>query len=318
MKKFTHLIQLFFPFILTLIFSFNSYASVTVETTIANLSAPEKAGESYLLFSSDDGRVYEIESEDLTLINKAISFSKQKKRVKLTVSEGESSFVEAIESTSTKNLTDSITHFAPSSHLGFYSPMGSYSPEEAQTITYNGISPSLVNSFSEAASLFKTLPTNAKWRSQCFRRAHRWANQLYVKNGISSMKIFLFYSKRYIREIDKKWWFHVAPFILVNNGYSFDETVLDPTFTKSPLTIPNWTNNFIENKASCREVSSYDEYERLNNLPNAGNEWCFYRKVSMYYFQPLDIDQFESQGKDKMGWINSEVRASYRDFGWGW
>ncbi|MBF0311981.1 MAG: hypothetical protein HQK50_08365 [Oligoflexia bacterium] len=286
-------------------------ADNVVETKIFKVVPPQKANQDYLILALENGKVFKLSPEQ-----KEFAYDLQKSinedlQVKLTFKDEESAFIQSVELTEKYQLpTDIIvTPVAPSSSLA---PMSRFSSYEGGRVNYDGFRPSIIPSMSVANQLFEEMPTNSKRRSQCFKRAHRWTYDMHSKHGINSMKIFVFYSERYMREYDDKWWFHVAPMVLVQEGSSYEEIVLDPTFAESPLAQQDWVNLTIMNKAPCREVDSYQEYESYMK----SSEFCMLRKVSMYHFQPLDIEAVDAGGAKRTNWISSEISMAQRDFGW--
>ena len=123
--------------------------------------------------------------------------------------------------------------------------------------------------------------------------------------GNSLMKAFIFFTKRYLREYNFGWWFHVSPYLLLGD----QQTVLDRTYTKQPLPVKAWTDNFMKNKVTCPEISQYSQYRN-----NQEKEYCYLRKVSMYYYQPSDIEAADNNGKPKEGWVDWELNQSLDEF----
>jgi hypothetical protein len=60
--------------------------------------------------------------------------------------------------------------------------------------------PTVFNSLQDAQNLFNTMDNQTKNDSECYNRAHGWAYDLYTQYRINSLKIFIFFTKRYIRE----------------------------------------------------------------------------------------------------------------------
>ena len=131
--------------------------------------------------------------------------------------------------------------------------------------------------------------------AQCFQRAHYWAYEMTREQaGLHSYKIFLFYTQRYRGTYREKWWFHVAPVILVNNV----PMVMDYLFEEHPLPIKKWTDDFIDSKTPCKVMHSlsdynYDTHDAVNGDSSL---MCIIRIVPMYYYQPWDLDAFDQHG----------------------
>jgi hypothetical protein len=165
--------------------------------------------------------------------------------------------------------------------------------------------PTDVGSLERAQRLFKSLNDGDKSRSQCFKRAHIWSWDLWTKHGITSQKIYMFYTRRYIQLEDFDWWFHVAPMV-VANGVEF---VMDKTFTKEPTTVPEWKKRFMKSEVQCNEIKKYSEYEN-----HQWNRLCYVMKTPMYYFRPLDMRRRDEQGIHKKNWVLMELQDARRAF----
>lgn len=166
--------------------------------------------------------------------------------------------------------------------------------------------PTVLNSLIEAQRVFSSLRRGATPWSQCYNRAHVWAYESKKKFNLNSMKVFMFYTRKYIREYDFEWWFHVSPFTYVIEEGIKKERVLDLSFTRGPLLMKNWTDLFMKNKVECPVITSYSEYEN-----NQEAQYCYLYKASMYYLQPLDLDNNERTGATKNHWLNYEVERAY-------
>lgn len=146
--------------------------------------------------------------------------------------------------------------------------------------------------------------------SQCYNRAHIWSYNLSTKflnnRTINLGKAWLFFTKRYIREYNYKWWFHVAPYTYLKGDNR--EIVLDRTYYHSPRRIQNWTNSFMKNNSKCRRVEYYSHY---NNYQES--EYCYLIKSSMYYYQPYQIENLEKGGKEMSQYLRSELELAYKD-----
>lgn len=114
----------------------------------------------------------------------------------------------------------------------------SYTPSN-ELLTYSVTN---LQSRNEANEIFNNLYRNRKDWSQCYDRAHYWSYQLFRNHGIYTSKVFIFFTKKYTREINNRWWFHVAP--------SFDvqgrQHVLDPEFLSKPVPYEVWKNGAID------------------------------------------------------------------------
>jgi hypothetical protein len=168
--------------------------------------------------------------------------------------------------------------------------------------------PTIIDSQEKAEEIFKNLRDNPHSRSQCYNRAHVWVYESKQFYDINSMKAFLFFTRKYIRQYNFGWWFHVAPLALVKMGDEIEEKILDNSFTTGPTSVKSWTDLFMRNKANCPVISRYSEYE-LNQESN----YCYIQKQSMYYVQPLDLDNLEQSGLIKNRFNKYEVNRAYRN-----
>lgn len=174
--------------------------------------------------------------------------------------------------------------------------------------TNESYNPTILSSQFDASQLFRSLRRGATSWSQCYNRAHIWAYESKYYNDINSMKVFLFFTRKYIRQYNYKWWFHVSPFTYVDEGNGIQEKVLDLAFTRGPTPMKQWTDLFMYNRATCPEVTKYSQYENHQE-----EEYCYLHKATMFYLQPLDLDNLERSGQIKSNWVDYEVRRAYRN-----
>ena len=88
-----------------------------------------------------------------------------------------------------------------------------------------------VKTYAELNNLFTSLNKRSKRNSQCYERAHVWSYELFDSKNIFSYKAFIFFTRKYITNFDKNWWFHVAPSIKLNSDFY----VFDPEFLTKPV-----------------------------------------------------------------------------------
>ena len=168
--------------------------------------------------------------------------------------------------------------------------------------------PTVLDSLTDAQKIFNSLRRGSTSWSQCYNRAHVWAYESKKVFNLDSMKVFMFYTRKYIREYNFQWWFHVSPFTYTMEDGAKTERVLDFKFTRGPLHMKNWTDIFMKNKVECPVITKYSEYEN-----NQEAQYCYLYKASMYYLQPLDLDNNERTGATKSEWLNYEVKRAYRN-----
>lgn len=163
--------------------------------------------------------------------------------------------------------------------------------------------PTNLASMDDAKKLMEELRFNSKSRAECFQRAHLWALEMRQMMNAQTQKVFLFFSDRYTRRTGFDWWFHVAPFILVNGV----EMVLDPFFFDRPVDMRTWTDRFMDGDPECLVVQSYQEYEAQNKKVD-----CILRKIPMYYYGPLSVEARDKENKLISDWMDDEVIGAHR------
>lgn len=168
--------------------------------------------------------------------------------------------------------------------------------------------PSILKNIDVAMRYFYDARTDHREESQCFNRAHVWAYEWRKKNQLYSSKAWIFFTRRYIRKHKFEWWFHVAPMVHVISENKVKERVMDIKYARGPLSLKKWTDIFMRDGADCPVVEKYTDHA---NYPESGS--CFVMKSSMYYYQPVDLEQLELTGIIKSRWIEPEVMHAYAD-----
>lgn len=154
--------------------------------------------------------------------------------------------------------------------------------------------------------LFNSSKKNYLKDSQCFHRAHVWTYEWRKNLNLFSQKSWLFFTPRFIRENNFKWWFHVAPMVLVKKDEKLKRRVLDIKYAKAPLPIKEWTEIFVKNDSNCTEINQYSEYVLF---PESND--CYIMTSSMYEYIPLDLERSELEKMTKTKWHKAEVNESY-------
>lgn len=184
-----------------------------------------------------------------------------------------------------------------------YSKSISSSEEVMNELDYT---PTILNSYQDANSIFQQMRPRARKDSQCYNRAHVWSYEGLQKHNWKSMKVFIFYTRKYIREYNFYWWFHVTPYALVNENGTVVERIMDYQYTKRPLYVKEWTDIFMRNRVNCPVIQKYSDYSQHEQ-----EAYCYLYKESMFYYQPLDLKAKEDRGATKSTWINWEVKNAY-------
>jgi hypothetical protein len=160
----------------------------------------------------------------------------------------------------------------------------------------------------QTIELFKSFRKGARGISQCYNRAHIWVYESKKSFDINSMKVFLFFTKKFIREHDYRWWFHVAPGTYTQKSPKNYFSVIDPYFADSPLPLTEWSHLFVPKKTHCPEINQYSEFDKHQE-----EESCYFLKTSMYYLQPLDLKELEERSEIKNTWEWIEIKRAYRN-----
>lgn len=279
---------------LSLFLALNASAE-TLKSRINNLIQPEKSGESILVFA-DSGEVLSVAPENTAIVNALNESFTAGNAVEFSFGED--------------RIVDDV-RVLPAEEEVTIPSMDEMAPESFGVLRndsiYENYPATELSSMSAASNVFYTLHGNLRQRSQCYWRAHVWAYDMYARQGIRSMKVYLFFTPRYIREYGYKWWFHVSPFVYVGGK----EVVLDRTFTGQPMSMKSWTDQFMYNNANCRTISRFSQGEYNRNY----SDYCVLRKVPMYHWQPADVEAADMSGAVRSGFNMWEVRTSKRKSG---
>lgn len=268
-----------------------------IKTRILHIDAPDSITDSYEVLVAKNSTPYTVSAQNIELVDRLIEAEKYNSVIEIETVKTEIVSLHLIEA------GDDI--------IDFYDYEGELHP-------MTGYTPSNVSSYDEAARMFKYLKGRTKWFTQCFNRAHIWAKQMYDRDRVYSMKIFIFYTKKFRRTIDDKWWFHVAPMLDVNGDYY----VMDQEFTKAPKLEHEWEHIFtrkMEEKGiegyRCKVIRNIREYYEPSNQKD---EYCNILIASMYYRMPLNMSNLEKTGEQQTQWKNGDLRASAREIYWRW
>lgn len=164
--------------------------------------------------------------------------------------------------------------------------------------------PTNLSSLGEAQAIFSRMNRKYQNESQCYNRAHIWAYEEFNRSGLNSMKLFMFFTSRYIRNYRYKWWFHVTPMTYVNGV----PMTLDRRYSSAPRNIKYWTDDFIYSRRECPIVNRYADYRN-----NQQAEDCYLIPVSQYFWQPRDIETRDRTGAVKTSFIQREINHAYNE-----
>lgn len=264
-----------------LVLSIPAFANAFIASQVTEIDVGP--GNDTALIFLRSGEVLKLKSNDQFTISAIRDAIQQKSWVKFSVDEER--FIESLQSISSP------------------APEG-LSENQEELLSFE---PTVLENFDEANRIFKSFNPDYRWRSQCYNRAHIWSYESFKKFGFNSMKVFLFFTRKYIREYNYKWWFHVSPFTYVMEEGVAVEKVLDYEFIRKPYNMKDWTDIFMKNDANCPVVQKYSDYSQHEQ-----EAYCYLFKTSMYYYQPKDLEQLETLGQIKTDWIDGEIDQAYR------
>ncbi|MGK5084732.1 protein-glutamine glutaminase family protein [Bdellovibrionota bacterium FG-1] len=254
-----------------------------VDTELLEVSPPGGVVTTFSVLSTADGRVYTVAPESTKLVEKLRKSSgKNRKPVHLKIREtgddDEIIGVAPLTPTETEEYQDPVQDPVPSevtiseteteiptSTVSFLPPSLAKSPvatpaptreplpEAMQEANSYGYQPTVFGSMSDAQQLFSQ-ERQLDHNSQCHNRAMVWTYDWYRYQGTRSMKVMMFFTKRFQNTYVRwrkgffgnsvkpyKWWYHTAPFVYVGN----QEVVIDQEFCPGPLTVDQWSQFFL-------------------------------------------------------------------------
>ncbi|MBD64664.1 MAG: hypothetical protein CME62_05630 [Halobacteriovoraceae bacterium] len=283
--------------ILTLILTLSAYADYQVK----QIHAPgELSQDSYSVFL-DNGEIIEVEESNLELIDTLTDAMNSQSKVSITKISNNTQAPDLIADAI-------ITERARPQIKQMYSPEG-FEGQKFRTLDpLENANISMLPSYDAAQKVMNGMKGGTHDDSQCYNRAHMWTYEALAYNRVNLGKLWIYFSRKYIREFRYKWWFHVAPYTHVNDANK--RYVLDRGFTKIPYNVENWKNIFIQNKAQCREVKSYTMYERENG---SGREYCYFMFSSQYYWQPYQLENLAEDRQQTWGYRENQMKIAYKD-----
>jgi hypothetical protein len=166
--------------------------------------------------------------------------------------------------------------------------------------------PTILPSLDEAKITFNRLNSSYHRESQCFNRAHVWASEEFKTNGLKSMKVFLFFTASYITRHRFNWWFHVAPLVKAMHDGRVTSRVLDFRYADRPLTVKEWTDTFFMSSRPCLVTDKFSDYD-----VNPQTEDCYLITTNMYFWQPKDIAQRDTDGIEKENFATGSLQSAY-------
>lgn len=187
----------------------------------------------------------------------------------------------------------------------------------------NNFTPSVINSMEDLNKIFYSLDNTNKWtakpNTQCFNRAHYWAKSMKDGYGIDSMKVHIYYTRKYAANISGKWWFHVAPMVNMNG----ELYVLDETFINRPVVLADWEKKFTRKmyrggdlkNYRCKVIENISEYYDEDNQKN---EYCNIHVSSMYYWKPSELEKLEKENAVRTEFSALDLQTAVKNIFWHW
>lgn len=272
-------------FLLTLIFLSSSlFANTKLQTQIKELDIGTENEEAMLLLSS--GHVAFLEKPSLS----EVLYYQQ------AIRKGSSFEIVLNEDKEIISLTK-IKHTKP--RLNF---------AKALRFTEEQYHPTVLPSLDIAVDTFNKGRKDSKRISQCFNRAHVWSYEWDHKYQIQTGKVWLYFTRKYIRRYRFEWWFHVAPTVLVKTPEGIKERVMDIKYLKGPSTVKQWTDVFIRDRSDCPVISRYSDYSH-----NPEASLCYVQRSNPFYYQPVDLEKYELRGEEKTDWIPGDIAEAYKE-----
>lgn len=168
--------------------------------------------------------------------------------------------------------------------------------------------PTEIAGYAEAQNIMNRFRKGFLPNSEAHNRAHVWVFDEYKKSNLLSMKAFVFFSEKYIRKYNHKWWFHVAPLVTYKKSGKNLEKILDPTYADHPLSISKWVNRLTVGHASCQVIEKYSQY-----ITPVTNDDCYVIKENMYFWQPKDLEILERNGIARVNFFEWEIDHSLQE-----
>ena len=265
------------------------WANTQVTTKIHDIDHGDHIADEALVFLTS-GQVVKLNVNDTILLNRLNN--SLVKREWITVIYDDNREIIDVNVAPEKNLSPNPE--TPEKNVTTVDPMANYTPS--------------VLSETKAKSLFKEARTSWREETQCFNRAHIWSYEWRVKHNVYSNKMWIFFTRKYIRRFNFEWWFHVAPMVHISVDGQIKERVMDRKYSSGPLTIKKWANIFLRDDAPCPFVKRYADHA---NYPEAGS--CFFQKSPMYYYQPVDLEFYDKFGTVRNTWREEDVRQAYAE-----
>lgn len=181
-----------------------------------------------------------------------------------------------------------------------------YHIEDNSALSSEPYTPAVVKNTNEALKIFNKMRKDYARNGECYNRAHIWTYEEFNRSKLNLMKIFMFFTTRYIKKYKYHWWFHVTPMVYVGSLQS--PRTLDRRYTSGPRQTKTWSDTFIKSKRTCKIVKKFDDY-----FLNQKSQDCYHMYSSMYYVIPRDLEKRDLTGTEKSEFIEREIKRGYRN-----
>lgn len=274
------------------LFTLPLWATTQVTTKIHDIDHGDHITDEALVFLTS-GQVMKINVNDTDLLNRLSSSMQRHEAVTLEI--GENREILKVTPDFSKSLPEPEPQPQPSKDLMSMDPLAGYNASVA--------TPEL------AKQMFREQRHPSKEETQCFNRAMIWTYEWRVKHNFYSKKIWIFFTRKFVRRYNFDWWFHVSPLINVAIDGQIKERTMDAKYSGGPLEKNAWMKIFLRGSgAKCPYVQKYSDHA---NYPEAG--WCFYQKSPMYYYQPIDLEYLDRFGTVRNRWVENDIRTAYAE-----
>lgn len=258
-------------------------ASTEITTQIHDIDYGHKPGDEVLVLLTS-GHVAKLQHSNKMLLDDSMKAKSKDKWFRVTMDDNR--FITDLEPTAAPFTLSKIVK--PSTHKSLMN----YVPTTVASMD-------VAKRYHKEARLYNK-------ESQCFNRAHVWSYEWWKKHSLKSNKIFIYFTRTYIRRYNFEWWFHVAPYVHVMDNGKVVERVMDIKYSSRPHSLQSWANIFLRNDAPCRVITKYSDYA---DYPYTGE--CYFQRANMYTYQPADLQMLEAWGYTKDNWNMTEVRGAY-------
>ncbi len=275
------------------------WASTQVTTKIHDIDHGDNITDEALVFLTS-GQVVKINVNNIELMNQMNSSLRKRELVNVEFDENREVLSvtpeqeKILPETELPPVPELLPETVPELKISARNPMAGYNPSVLPEETIR--------------KYFREMKHVSKEETQCFNRAMIWSYEMRVKHNVYSNKMWIFFTRKYIRRYNFEWWFHVAPMVHMIVDGQVKERVIDRKYSSGPLPIQKWGNIFLRDDFKCPTVYTYSDHA---NFPEAGS--CFYMKSPMYYYQPVDLEFLEKYGNVLTKWNETHVRQAYAE-----